>query len=80
MPLYEFRCACGERFDEFVPVGTKTAKCACGLDAERVFSVPSVVIPAWMSDDAMDGRRKHREWLASKEAKAMDLTPTPWDE
>ncbi len=50
-------------------MGTKTAKCACGLDAERVFSVPSVVIPAWMSDDAMDGRRKHRGMAGEQEAK-----------
>jgi putative FmdB family regulatory protein len=80
MPIYEFRCECGAVFDEFAPVGTRTSRCACGRDARKAFTPPSVVIPAWMADDAMDGRRKHREWLRSAEAKKLDLNPVPWDE
>ncbi len=41
MPIYEFVCdACGERFEELVPVGTESAGCnSCGAaGARRVLS------------------------------------------
>jgi len=41
MPMYEFDCeACGERFEDLVPVGTQTAECRlCGSgDTQRVLS------------------------------------------
>ena len=44
MPVYEFLCsACGERFEELVPVGTESAQCpACATEgAERVLSAPA---------------------------------------
>ena len=37
MPIYEFVCdACGERFEELVPVGTQSVACrACGTERTR---------------------------------------------
>jgi|AntDryMetagUQ889_1029465.scaffolds.fasta_scaffold78494_1 putative FmdB family regulatory protein len=41
MPMYEFDCeACGERFEDLVPLGTQTSECRlCGSgDTKRVLS------------------------------------------
>jgi putative FmdB family regulatory protein len=43
MPMYEFDCeACGERFEDLVPVGTEAARCRlCGSDhTRRAYSAP----------------------------------------
>ena len=43
MPMYEFDCdACGERFEDLVPVGTESTGCRlCGSQAtHRVLSAP----------------------------------------
>jgi len=43
MPMYEFDCdACGERFEDLVPVDTETTECRlCGsADTHRVISAP----------------------------------------
>ena len=43
MPMYEFDCeACGERFEDLVPMDTETTECRiCGSrDTHRVLSAP----------------------------------------
>ena len=41
MPLYEYRCKCGFRFDEFKPIEERaTHPCpACGKVAQKILSV-----------------------------------------
>lgn len=42
MPIYEYRCdTCGQRFDEFQPMGAKAPPCpGCGTEgAERLMSL-----------------------------------------
>jgi putative FmdB family regulatory protein len=40
VPLYEFTCKCGNRFEQIVPVGTGEALCTkCQGVAERIMSL-----------------------------------------
>lgn len=75
MVLYDLECpVCGMDTD-FAPMGGPFPTCPkCGRARNRVFSVPITIIPAWMRDENLAGRARHREWLKSDEAKKMDLT------
>jgi putative FmdB family regulatory protein len=44
MPLYDFRCTEGHRFERFVPMAEFTIKqsCECGNPAQRLISAPMV--------------------------------------
>jgi hypothetical protein len=81
MPVYEFVCeSCGGVTLDLAPAGTWSVRCKCGAEARRVPSLFSAKIPAWMSDDAIAVRAKHREWLNSPQAKKMDLQRCPGDD
>lgn len=58
MPIYEFSCECGARFDRFLPLAKYAEKqtCNCGKTAQRRISAPfvQVDIPAYQSP--IDGR------------------------
>ena len=51
MPVYEFECDCGKRFEEFWPMDSRPAAlhCICGGAARRVMSAPLVLgdTPTW---------------------------------
>jgi len=53
MPLYDFACGSGHRFERFVPLAQfdDAQTCACGADARRLVSAPLVV------SDCIDPRR-----------------------
>lgn len=38
MPLYEFKCECGEVIEKLVPMGTTKYICSCGKIAEQQMS------------------------------------------
>jgi len=52
MPMYEYRCACGHKFDVRVPLELRaTATCPrCGKVASKIFSAPN-----WTSTWILDG-------------------------
>lgn len=77
MPIFEYLCCCGQKFEELVGVvAAAPVNCPkCG-ESERVTKLISRfahVIPAWMTDAGMEATAKQREWLKSDAAKAMDL-------
>lgn len=40
MPVYEFKCECGQEKEALVPMGTKTIKCdKCGEDMSKTISL-----------------------------------------
>lgn len=45
MPLYDFRCADGHRFDRFVPLAHfgDRQSCECGHEATRLVSAPRIL-------------------------------------
>ena len=75
MPVIEAVCgACGARADELVPtLSTAPGPCSCGGARTKAFSLPIVVQRPWMTDEAIAGNNRHREWLRTPAAKAMNL-------
>ncbi|MCW5943890.1 MAG: zinc ribbon domain-containing protein [Fimbriimonadaceae bacterium] len=46
MPLYVFECpGCGERIEDFFPIGCPPPVCACGEETAKVLTMPAVLIP-----------------------------------
>ena len=53
MPIYEFKCVCGEEKEVLVSVGTETIVCdSCGEDMEKMVSKSSFILKGscWASD------------------------------
>ena len=45
MPIYEFKCICGEEKEVLVPMGTETMICgACGKTMRKVISNSSFIL------------------------------------
>jgi len=38
MRLFDFRCSCGQKFEDLVKSDVTTSRCSCGLDAKRIVS------------------------------------------
>ena len=38
MRLFDFRCPCGQKFEDLVKSDVTTSRCSCGLDAKRIVS------------------------------------------
>lgn len=76
MVLYDLECPnCGPMTD-FAPAGGPYPVCpVCGMTRTKIFSTPAVWVAPWLRDENRKGVLKHREWLASDEAKKMDLQP-----
>jgi hypothetical protein len=77
MPVYEYECAAGHRTAELVGMTsdgrTPGGSCFCGLSRQRVVSRAIGRIPPWMTDENIAANGRHREWLKTPKAKAMDL-------
>lgn len=43
MPLYDFKCPCGNTFEAFAPCG-ETRNCECGQAAEQAIGAPGFVL------------------------------------
>uniref|UniRef100_A0A6H1ZUY0 Putative regulatory protein FmdB zinc ribbon domain-containing protein n=1 Tax=viral metagenome TaxID=1070528 RepID=A0A6H1ZUY0_9ZZZZ len=50
MPLHEYHCKCGARFEKTVPWNRYRVKCACGKMAKRIYTVVGLLneTPGWM--------------------------------
>lgn len=70
MPLYDFKCTCGKRFQAFSKIDERDQPklCDCGIVAQRCISAPRVVAdyPGYncpVSGRWVEGRRAHEENL-----------------
>lgn len=70
MPIYAFRCACGDEFDRYLKLAEydQPQTCDCGRTAQRKIcpTMIAVDIPAYQSP--IDGR-----WINSRLQRAEDL-------
>jgi len=59
MPLYEFKCECGNTFDKVMKMKSNSSKalCSCGKWAKRKFSCPNLVTD---TSFCMTGKRDTR--------------------
>jgi hypothetical protein len=79
MPVIEFECGSGHRTSELVGMTMDSidpeepGPCPCGKDRRRVQSRAIGIIPPWMSDSGIESNKRHKDWLKTPEAKAMDL-------
>ena len=71
MPLYDFSCQCGSRFERFVALAnfSDPQHCTCGLPARRVISAPMFSVDATdytcpITGDYVGSKHQHRENLA----------------
>lgn len=72
MPIYEYKCECGRKFDRVLPLARYDEKqeCSCGKIAEKQLSAPmiQVDIPAYISPASgkhINSRSAMREDMAS---------------
>lgn len=70
MPMYEYRCECGNKFTAFKKLVDyrEPQLCTCGAIAEKVISKPMVSVdyPAYQSPATgkwVEGRKQHEEDL-----------------
>jgi putative FmdB family regulatory protein len=70
MPVYEFRCAQGHRFDRFLKLAnySEPQVCACGQGCERLVSAPFVQPDIAPYRSPIDDR-----WIDSRSQKREDL-------
>lgn len=79
MPLYEYQCACGKRFDRFLPLAryNEPQTCECGQVAEKRLSAPSIApdYPAYtcpITGKVVEGRRAHEENLKRHDCRILE--------
>jgi len=67
MPIFTFKCRCGE-FDDLAPLDAKTADCPkCGKAAKRLFSpTENIHIPAYMSALGSGSSERQAVYLKSE--------------
>ena len=70
MPVYEYKCSCGRRFERFLPLAKykDPQTCECGKVAEKLLSRPAVIgdYPGYecpITGQWIEGRRAHEENL-----------------
>ena len=78
MPItYLYECRRGHRFERVQSIHDSPLKrCPeCGSKAARVMlgGLRINQLPAYMSDSNINSRARHREWLKTPAAKAMNL-------
>lgn len=63
MRVFDFRCLCGNLFEDLVKSDVTTSRCGCGLDAKRVISPVRSNLEGISGDfpDAADKWAKRRE-------------------
>lgn len=70
MPIYSFRCKCGNEFDSYLRLSEydNPQKCPCGEVAERRICAPMIIddLPGYQSP--IDGR-----WIEGRKARQEDL-------
>lgn len=83
MPVYEYKCLCGKRFDRFLPLSRydEPQECDCGQVAIKQLSAPVVrgdfagyscpITGKWI-----EGRRAHEENLARHGCRVLESGET----
>lgn len=79
MPLYDFQCECGERFERFVALAnfSDPQYGACGLPARRAISAPMFTVDGTdytcpISGDYIGSKHQHRENLAKHGCRVLE--------
>lgn len=79
MPLYDFQCAEGHRFERMVPLSRfgDRQECACGEAAGRLVSAPLVVSDCMAPKWGVDGRLhdSRTSWERAADAKGDRFFP-----
>lgn len=77
MPMYDFRCGEGHRFERLVPLArfSEVQACECGAPAQRLISAPSLacndqIAPTWGADG-----RQHTSLAAYRATLRPDGNP-----
>lgn len=83
MPLYDFVCQCGERFDRMVKLADfeEPQFGACGLPARRVISAPRISVENVGYDCPITGKwigskREHEENLKQHNCRVLETGET----
>lgn len=63
MKIFDFRCNCGQVFEEFVASGTTAVRCSCGETATKIVSATNFVLDGSTGD--FPGR--HMKWVREHE-------------
>ena len=58
MKIFDFRCNCGQVFEEFVASGTTAVRCSCGETATKIVSATNFVLDGSTGDFPV---REHEE-------------------
>lgn len=79
MPLYEYQCSCGARFERVLPLARydEPQLCECGKVAEKRLSAPAVMgdYPAYtcpITGKLVEGRRAHNENLKRHDCRILE--------
>lgn len=79
MPVYSYKCRCGERFDRFLRLSEyqRPQYCKCGLQAEKQLAAPAVRgdYPPYtcpITGQVIEGRRAHQENLARHGCRVLE--------
>lgn len=83
MPLYDFKCSEGHRFERFVPLEKfeETQECACGAPSQRLISAPMFNVDATgyncpITGDWIGSKHQHRENLAKHGCRVLETGET----
>lgn len=83
MPLYDFKCEKGHRFERFVKLEnfTEAQHCACGQSAERVISAPMFTVEnvgynCPVTGDWIGSQRAHRNNLDRHGCRVLETGET----
>lgn len=79
MPIYEYKCDCGARFERVLPMALyqATQYCDCGRAAEKQLSAPAVrgdyeAYDCPITGKRIEGRRAHEENLRAHGCRVLE--------
>ena len=82
MPLYEFECNCGERFEKIKPMSecADDVLCSCGKMAARVMSTFIDIWP-WILTEKSHHKGAKDQWVKDKSSNdpIVDNTKAPYE-
>lgn len=83
MPLYDFACSAGHKFERFVSLQnfSEPQNCSCGLPAQRVISAPMFSVDTTgyncpITGDWIGSKHQHRENLAKHGCRVLETGET----
>lgn len=79
MPLYQYKCPMGHKFEAFrkIDADSSTAECPCGREGTKQLAAPRVLgdIPGYscpITGAWVEGRKAHRENLAKHGCRVLE--------